>query len=365
MTVEHSQSSEARRIQQREIAERAGVSVSTVSRVLNNVAGISQTVQQRVLAAAGELGYAKDQSRPRRRVQGAPRDEQHTVRPDHHIPTVTLLTKLLLQPSIDPFHTDVLHGVQLACSREGAHLNYSSFGHQAANSEAMIEWLRQNPVEGLLLLSSDDPALIEPIQAMRIPIVMINVDRYELPIDTFLPDNHQGAMLATQHLIAHGHRRILHITWSRRRTIQRRTAAYQAALAEAGIPYDPRLVIDTHISAEDTYQEMRRRLAQRDLDFSAVFCANDLAAMGFMRAAQEAGLRVPQDVSVVGFDDIATAGFLSPPLTTVRIETAELARLALRRLLERAASPDLTPVRVLLSCRLIERQSVARAQPPT
>jgi LacI family transcriptional regulator len=87
-----------------------------------------------------------------------------------------------------------------------------------------------------------------------------------------------------------------------------------------------------------------------------------MAAMGFMRAAQEAGLHIPQGASVIGFDDIASAAFLSPPLTTVRIEAAELATLAVRRLLDRAAAPNLTSIRVSLSCRLIERQSVARSR---
>ncbi len=86
--------------------------------------------------------------------------------------------------------------------------------------------------------------------------------------------------------------------------------------------------------------------------------------MGALRALQETGLQVPQDISVIGFDDIATAAFLSPPLTTVRIESVELARLALSRLLDRAAEPNLTPIQVLLSCRLIERQSVATLNAP-
>jgi DNA-binding LacI/PurR family transcriptional regulator len=343
MTGDHPQPTAARRIQQREIAERAGVSISTVSRVLNNVAGISETVHQRVLAAAAELGYQRNEAKPANRIQN-----------------VSLLTSLPLAPSIDPFHADVLSGVELACSREDLHLSYATFGNGSPNAEMVLDRLRQNPVDGLLLLSIDDLAFIEQIRAMSLPTVMINVDRRELLIDTFLPDNRQGALLAVRHLIAHGHRRILHITWSERRTIQRRSEAYQAALAEASIPYDPQLVVEVRINAEDTYEEMKQRLAQGEPDFTAAFCANDLSAMGFMRAAQEAGLRIPQDVSVIGFDDIATAAFLSPPLTTVRIETAELAALAVRRLLDRAAAPNLTPIRVSLSCRLIERQSVVR-----
>ncbi len=343
MAVDHPRPAAARRIQQREIAARAGVSVSTVSRVLNNVAGISETVQQRVLAAAAELGYERNEAKPATRIQN-----------------VSLLTSLPLAPSLDPFHADLLSGVELACGREGLHLNYATFVNGSSNAEMVLERLRQNPVDGLLLLSIDDPALIEQIRAMGRPTVMINVDRRELPLDTFLPDNRQGALLAMRHLIAHGHQRILHITWSERRTIQRRSEAYQAALAEAGIPYDPQLVVEVQINAEATYLEMKRRLARGETDFTAAFCANDLSAMGFMRAAQEAGLRIPQDVSVIGFDDIATVAFLSPPLTTMRIESAELAALAVRRLLDRAAAPSLTPIRVSLSCRLIERQSVAR-----
>ena len=162
-----------------------------------------------------------------------------------------------------------------------------------------------------------------------------------------------------RYLIDNGHKRILHITQSKRRTIQRRAEAYQTALAEASISYDPQLVFEVEINAEETYKAMIHRLAHEDIDFTAVFCANDLAAMGFMRAAQEVGLRIPQDVSVIGFDDIAPAAFLSPPLTTIRIETQELATLALHRLIDRAAQPNLTPIRVSLACHLIERRSVA------
>jgi LacI family transcriptional regulator len=341
MTSDEARPAGGRRVQQREIAELAGVSVSTVSRVLSNAAGISEAVQQRVLAAAAKLGYRRNPTRPAGRLQN-----------------VSLLTNLALPSGLDPFHADVLSGVELACSHEGLHLSYATVGG-ASSEELVLDRLRQQRVDGLLLLSIDDPALIESVRALNAPTVMINVDQRELPIDTILPDNRLGGLLAVRHLIAHGHRRILHVTASQRRTIRRRTEAYQAALAEAGIPYDPQLVLETPINAEAVYEAVRRYLAQGTTHFTAVFCANDLAAMGLMRAAQEAGLRIPQDISVVGFDDIAAAAFLSPPLTTVRIEAVELAKLAVRRLIDRAETPDLTPIRVSLACSLIERKSVA------
>ena len=331
------------RVYQRDIAEYAGVSISTVSRVLSDAGGISESVQERVLAAAAELGY-----------------ERKAEKQPSQLRNVSLLTSLPLAPALDPFHADVLHGVELACSQAGAHLSYATFSNGLANDEKVLNRIYDNQVDGLVLLSLDNPVLIEQIRRMDIPIVMINVDDPDATEDAFLPDNYQGARLAMHYLIDNGHERILHITQSKRRTIRRRAEAYQSALAEAGIQYDPCLVVESEINAEETYKVMVQRLAQTELDFTAVFCANDLSAMGFMRAAQEVGLRIPQDVSVIGFDDIASAAFLSPPLTTIRIESGELATLALRRLIDRVAEPNLTPIRVSLACGLVERRSVAR-----
>jgi DNA-binding LacI/PurR family transcriptional regulator len=335
----------SRRIQQREIAARAGVSISTVSRVLNNVAGISAALQQRVLAAAVELGYQTHMDRRLNRLQN-----------------VGLFTSLPAAPSLDPFHADVLNGVEAECGRQGIHLNYATLGQVPASPDTVLDRLRQNPIDGLLLMSVDDPALTRQLLALDLRLVMINVDQRELPLDTFLPDNRYGALLAMRHLIAHGHRRIVHITWPERRTIRRRCEAYRAALEEAGIPYTPELIIEAPINAEHAYEALKRRLASGDLDFTAVFCANDIAAIGAMRALQEAGLRIPEDVSIIGFDDLATTAYLSPPLTTVRVERGELGALAVRRLIDRAATPQLIPIRVEVACRLIERQSVARAR---
>lgn len=330
------------RVYQRDIAEHVGVSISTVSRVLSDAGGISESVQERVLAAAAELGY-----------------ERKAEKQAHLLQSVSLLTSLPLAPALDPFHADVLHGVEMACSDVGVQLSYATFNNRSANDEKLLSRLHQNPVDGLVLLSLDDLNLIEQIRSMNIPMVMINVDNPDVPADTFLPDNCQGARLAMHYLIDHGHTRILHITQSKRSTIRHRAEVYQSVLAEAGIPYDPSLVVESEINAEETYKVMAQRFAETTLDFTAVFCANDLSAMGFMRAAQEVGLRIPQDISVIGFDDIAPAAFLSPPLTTIRIESGELAALALRRLVDRVANPDLTPIRVSLACQLVERRSVS------
>jgi LacI family transcriptional regulator len=331
-----------RRIYQRDIAERARVSISTVSRVLKNVGGISESVAQRVFAAAEELGYETASADKREQLQN-----------------VMLLTSLSLSPSLDPFHADVLSAVEWACHEQEIHFSYASFNNGGTNADVILSRLQRSHLDGILLLSLDDPVLLEQVRALNVPIVMINVEALDAVEDAVLPDNYQGARLAMHYLLAKGHTRILHITQSHRRTIQRRTEAYKDVLREVGVAFDPELVVETEINAEQTYKVMTQRLAQRGADYTAVFCANDLSAMGFMRAAQEYGLSVPGDVSVIGFDDISSVGFLSPPLTTVRIDARQLATLAIGRLIDRAADPNLLPVRVLLGCELIERASVA------
>lgn len=330
-----------RRVYLRDIAEHAGVSISTVSRVLNNTGGISESVQQHVLGIADELGYERgDNNRP-------------------ELKNVMLLSKLFFSTSIDPFHADILNNAEIACTEAGIHFSYATLSHDDTSEEKLFGRLQRNQVDGLLLLAIDEPELLEQLQNLNIPIVMINTDSPESRLDAFLPDNYQGARLAMRHLIENGHERILHITESKRRTIQHRTEAYHAALLKAGIPFDPDLIIETDINAEETYRVLAKRFAQKKPDFTAVFCANDLSAMGLIRAAQENGLRIPEDISVIGFDDVATSAFLSPPLTTIRINTRELTSLALRRLEERTAKPDMTPIRVSLACDLVIRRSVA------
>lgn len=332
----------ARPVRQREIAERAGVSVSTVSRVLNDVPGISAGLQRRVLAAAAELGPA-DRAGPRP--------------PIHHV--ALLATDLRAGYALDPFHGDILAGVEAECRRLGLHLSYAVVDPDADAADLVRRKADQTNIDGFLFLAVDDRVLVERVLAFGVPVAVINAEYPGLAVDTFLPDNEGGAALAVRHLLGLGHRRILHVTHFQRRTIRRRHDTYRAVLAEAGIPPDPALVLDAVMGERQTYAAVKRALAETPTDFTAVFCANDASAIGTMRALREAGRRVPADVSVVGFDDLSVAEFLSPPLTTVRVEREELGALAVRRLLDRATTPTLTPIRVELATRLIERRSTA------
>lgn len=337
-----------RPVRQREIATRVGVSASTVSRVLNGINGVSADVQRRVLVAAAELGYDDGTSRRLRQL--------------NH---VSLLVPASRTDSHNAFLPGVLAGVEAECRAQGIHLDYAMVEPGLPGRVLLRDKIERHRVDGILLLSVDDVALVEQILTLGVPTVVINAEYPGLFVDTFVPDDDGGSTLAVRHLLDHGHRRILHITYQGSQIIRRRHAAYRQTLEEAGMRYDPALVVDVSLPDEHTYEVMKARLTTQPPDFTAIFSFNDMAAVGAMRALREAGYRVPEDISIVGFDDVSMAALLSPPLTTVRIEREELGALAVGRLLDRAAVPTLTPIRVELATRLVERQSVSRVHAST
>lgn len=323
---------------QREIAAHAGVSVSTVSRVLNNVSGISEELQQRVRASAQALGYTLSEAPPGR------------------LQSITLIggSGVSVGLGSESFYMGLISGVEAECRRQGIELRYTLT--QPGSGSAALVRSKLSPGDGLLFLAVDDVELIAQLRDSGGPAALLNTDLPDLEMDTFLPDNWHAPYRAVRYLISCGHRRILHMTTDERATIHRRRQAYRAALEDAGIAYDPDLIL----VAPGGYAEALRSRLARGWDFTAIFCSNDNIAIAAVHTLQEAGRRVPEDVSVVGFDDIALATLIDPALTTIRIEREELAGLAVRRLIERAATPTLAPIRVELGCRLIVRQSVAQ-----
>lgn len=333
----------AHRVSQRDIARHAGVSTSTVSRVLNRVDGISDELREHVLKAAAELGYHNETT---------PGNLQHL-----HLLTISFAARTTLHT----FHASILDGVAAECRQNGILLSYSVIEHSATDRAAILSQVKERPGTAMLLMSIDDRTLIQELLALKVPVALINVEQRDLPIDTFLPDNFTSGLLATRHLITHGHRRILHITEplsKRRDTLQQRLNGYRAALEEVSIPYDPALVLESPLRVDDAHQAMRTWLATRHLPFSAIYCANDASAIGVMRALQEAGKRVPTDVSVIGYDDVPAASLLMPPLTTFHIDCEEMGQLAVQRMIYRALKPEAAPIRVEITSKLIVRQSV-------
>ena len=282
-----------RRLSQREIAAAAGVSISTVSRVLNHSDTISPDIRERVLVAAGNLGYPLETKKLENIVL-------------FRSPTV-------ISAVAGQFEAGIIAGIEAECHDRGMRLMLINIGPGSDTAKYVLDTIKHNNRDGFIFLSQDNHEFLEEAYALSRRIVLINTDDKELAMDTIIPDYATGAASAVRYLIQHGHRNILHVASFLRSTVKQRHTSYRATLEEAGIAYDPALVLllDGTLQVEVAYEKMKKFLAGSHPPFSAIFCVNDATAIGVMRVCQEAGLSVPQDVSIMGFDDIGFVAFMN------------------------------------------------------
>jgi LacI family transcriptional regulator len=221
-------------------------------------------------------------------------------------------------------------------------------------------------VDGVLLVPTGNQAeLAATLRTRNIPVVIIDRDVPDAPVDRAHIDNVAGGYLVTRHLLDLGHRRIGYIGGPPHLSpVPDRSAGYRRALQEAGLPVDEQLVVDGNFRDVGGYNGAQVLLALAEPP-TAIFAGNDLMAIGALAAAREAGIAVPDDLSIAGFDDIHLAGYINPPLTTLAQPKYELGVIAAQLLFERLAQPGLPPQRRLLEAQLVVRHSTAvcRAAP--
>jgi LacI family transcriptional regulator len=287
----------------RDVAAKAGVSVATVSRVFNRKGPIREDTMRRVMDVAGELQYvphagARSLSTRSTRTIGV-------VLPDLH----------------GEFFSEVIRGIDLAARAEGYHLLLSGSHADREEMRAVVQAVR-GLVDGLIVMSPDlEPSALVADLPPGLPVVMLNARVGGHPSVTI--DNSGGARDVVRHLYALGHRRIAFIGGPHQNAdAEQRRRGYRAAMKELGLET---LELEGHFTEESGF-DAGRALAASDKRPTALFAANDAMAIGALSAFREAGLRIPEDVALVGFDDIPIARFLTPPLTTVKVPIAELGR---------------------------------------
>ncbi len=343
----------------KDVARVASVSVGTVSRVFNNHTNVTDDVRQRVLQAASELGYIKPRI-PSRATGTTLKEIAFLYNPFHSgsdAPT-------------NPFWSQVLHGVEREVRKANIKLNYCSISALRATPQLLRTTVQEQGADGLLLVGHADKATVTLLQSMDVPIVLVDCALTPPQVEAVLVDSFEGARQAVDYLIDVGHREIAMIGGVQERqargqgtlfTIERRAHGYRTALYDAGLSVRPELFEGTRLDPEGGYTACQRLLA-RNVPFTALFCANDLIAMGALKALHEAGRRVPDDVSVIGFDDTEMSAHLIPSLTTVRVDRTALGAAAVKRLIARAADPETPCLTSFLEVSLVVRDSV-RASP--
>ncbi|GAB3076806.1 LacI family DNA-binding transcriptional regulator [Pedococcus soli] len=332
-----------RRPSLQDVAEVAGVSHQTVSRVVNGSPSVAPATRDRVLEAIHELGYRRNSA-----ARALATRRSGTI-------GVVVAGLGYFGPS------STVVGLEAAARAEGYSLvlvSVSETSPEASNraTQDAIEHLIGESVEALVMIAPDDAGLdLGPGAQVPLPLVVLDSDPARAGLSVGV-DHAQGARLATQHLIDLGHRHIAHIggpaNWYQ---AECRLEGWRSALASAGLTPGPVLTGDW--TASSGYRHGVGLAADRDV--SAVFVANDQMAIGVLRAMAEAGRRVPEDVSVVGFDDLPEAEYLFPPLTTVHQNFVALGRAALRELLG-AINGEPGDGAVLVPPKLVVRGSTAR-----
>jgi DNA-binding LacI/PurR family transcriptional regulator len=329
------------RVSIKDIAKAAGVSHSTVSRALSDSPLVRAETRARIKRLAQKMGYSPSaiaRSLVTRR---------------------TLTVGLVVTSVADPFWAEVVGGIEEIALERGYGVLLANSNQERQRELAVVRMLGEKRVDGIIVAASRVGALYGKVLGeLGVPILLINrhSEEKEPSIHSIATDNVQGGYLAASHLLELGHRRIGYIADPGDLSSNSdRLRGYRRALAERGLAFDPALVVDGDGRLEGGRQAMGLLSAARP-PVSGVFCYNDLTAIGVLRALREAGRRVPGDVSVIGYDDLALAAYTDPPLTSVAQAKREMGRQAMEMILQLIA--DTAPVEdIVLPGELVLRKS--------
>lgn len=325
-----------------DVARASGVSYSTVSRVLNDFDFVKVSTREKVLAAAERLGYVAN-IQARSLAGGS-----------------TQIIGLLVPGLDNGYISEIVSGID----QELAHSDYDMMlytTHRFQGKESLyVKTIANGLVDGLILIvPHNSNNYLEALPRRDFPYVLVDQIDNVYNSTTIDATNWQGAYDATSYLIGLGHRRIGFVTGHPQlNSARERLDGYRAALQHHRIAYDSALVVEGDYMTRGGYAGAQRLLSLPDRP-TAIFAANDLSAFGVLDAIHEAGLSIPNDVSVIGFDDIPLASLVYPKLTTVRQPLVQIGRVAVRLLLEKLENPDKEARRITLATELVIRDSCA------
>lgn len=325
----------------KDVARQAGVSTSTVSHVINKDRFVSDTITEKVNAAIKSLNYA-----PSALARSLKLNQTHTI-------------GMLITASTNPFYSELVRGVERSCFERGYSLVLCNTEGDEQRMNSNLETLMQKRVDGLLLLCTETHQPSQEIMQRypSIPTVMMDWAPFDGDSDLIQDNSLLGGDMATQYLIDKGYTRIACIAGPLDKTPARlRLEGYQSAMQRSGLPLHDEYLITSDFEFGGGLTAMQSLLALAEPP-QAVFVGNDAMAVGVYQALYQAGLSVPRDMAVVGYDDIELAAFMTPPLTTIHQPKDELGELAIDVLIHRMAQPGQKQQRVQLTPELVVRGS--------
>ena len=326
----------------KDVARLAGVSTSTVSHVINNNRFVSDGVREKVEQAIRHLNYA-----PSALARSLKINQTHTI-------------GMLLTTSSNPFYAEVVRGVEESCYQRGYSLILCNTAGDEERMNRSLETLMQKRVDGLLMMCTEShlPSADILNRYPSIPTVMMDWAPFEGRGDIIQDNALLGGELATQHLIDCGYTRIACIAGPQDKTPARmRLEGYRNAMTKSGLEILPGYVVNGDFEFQGGYNGMVELLAL-ETPPEAVFTSNDAMAVGVYHALYQAGMRIPQQMAVMGYDDIELARYLTPPLSTIHQPKDALGELAIDTLIHRLSDPDASQQTLVLTPELVVRESV-------
>ena len=323
----------------RTVAERANVSIATVSRTINHVPTVNAKMAKRVWDAIGELNYFPN-TQARALVSGR-----------------TRLLGLIVSEITNPFFPELIQGFEDIAVENGYEILVSSTNYDPKRMSLCIRRMLERKAEGVAVMTFGiEEPLLEQLAERNIPLVFVDQGPDRPGISLLKVDYHHGIRQGVQHLAALGHRNIAFISGPLRlHSAQSRVTAFSKSLTECGIPINQDWIIEGDHTLEGGIAGAEKLLGTSKLP-TAVMCSNDMTAIGVLHKVHRAGLRVPDDLSMIGFDDIAMSQVMIPPLTSIQMSRTELARAAVNAL--RAHVENTTPRREYrIDTRLVVRES--------
>jgi LacI family transcriptional regulator len=329
----------------KDVANKAGVSVATVSYVLNGKKSISEATKQKVYAAMEELNYV-----PNINAQGLNSNSSRLI--GVVVPQTENGDKLMFQ---NGFYSEVLGSIEYHARQKGYHVIISA----TDTNESYLKLAKQRNLDGIIVIGMYPDEFYKELKKTDIPIVLIDSYCNDFYYHSIRIDDAYGSYLATRYLLKNGHRDIAFFVGQVKDNgvMKKRLQGYKNALEEFDVEFNGKYVFEGQIDYDSGIQ-MADDLVDSKLPVTSIVCAADILAIGVMSELYKRGVKVPDDISIVGFDDLEISKYLTPPLTTVHQHISLKGQKAVELLLEHIEKTDLPKQEEVLSLELVERGSV-------
>jgi len=331
----------------KDVAQKANVSIATVSLVINKNNRISHQTIKRVNNAIKELNYHPSHS-ARGLVSSKTRNIGFILTEDHFLRS-------------EPFYTRIFIGTEFEARENEHYILLTTVPSVFSKNDKLPRFILERNVDGVIIAGKIPPELIDRLEKLKLPLAFVDYYPPGEKYPVVLIDNVSGGVIATQHLIDIGHRKIGFIAGDiNHPSINDRFQAYKMALEKAGIKYNTSwFVIDEDYPARKNGYDAAKKLLKKNKDITAIFACNDAMAIGVMQFLKENNFKIPNDISLIGFDDVEADLSLDPPLTTIRVSKIEMGIEVMRLMTDILKNKSRTSKKVLVPVELIVRKSTA------